>query len=337
MRFSALIKNFGGERISDKIVSLVIDDQRVVSQRISIDPFGEKKISMYYTFNLSGIHSGYIETGEDFMPIDNKYFFSIRVIDKIRILSVNGRPGTSPLNDETFYLDTVLNPSGDENSIFKITEIKQNELNKIEFSDFDIYIFSNVSELSPLHIKVLEQCVKGGAGILFFMGDSVLPEKYNEEIFKNGSGIFPSRISYQISSSSNADVQNENYFFINSIELKHPIFSILQDETLKVLQRIPFYSFYRFEYKVEYNSKKINYAVNLNFSESDLESISEEEIIKKIGTGANHLSFSLPVKNFTGPVLAGWFKGEIWKILFIVLLLLIVIETLVANHFRKGV
>ncbi|MBI5207304.1 MAG: VWA domain-containing protein, partial [Candidatus Firestonebacteria bacterium] len=135
--FNAIAKNFGKESMQNKLLSLVINGQKVFNQQVSLKPHEEIKLTLYHTFAKQGIHSGYIEISDDLMSIDNRYYFILDVIDKINILSVSGKNGPTPDKNETFYLNIALNPENSSNSIFRVKEITQDELDKIEFSDFD--------------------------------------------------------------------------------------------------------------------------------------------------------------------------------------------------------
>ncbi len=423
IRFSAMIKNYGNEKVTNKLLGLVINGQNVSSQNIDLEPNEGKNVNLYYTFNTPGIYNGYVEINDAFMPVDNKNFFSLEVIDKIKILSVSTSSKNDYEKNEAFYLNIALNPSGSEDSIFRISSIDEDNLAKIEFSDFDLFILSNVPALSGVQVKILEECIKRGSGILFFLGDKVIPEKYNEEIYKNNSGILPGKITYQIASTENS----QHYYYINKIDNTHAVFSVFQEESINQLQKVPFYSFYRTEvnelskgikilawfndglpaliekeyekghvllftssiglkwnilainsifpslihqcvrylslyknndkinfkigeddipieitnispgiHKIKKDGKEKIYVLNLDFKESNLEMISEEEVVNKIITGNVQLSFTLPSKSFSGSsIYGGWFKGEIWKVLFIVLLFLLVIETLLANRYKE--
>ncbi|MBI5418427.1 VWA domain-containing protein [Candidatus Poribacteria bacterium] len=247
VRFTVFVKNFSTQSVENKILSLVIGGQKVNNQRINLEPGESKKMDLYYTFSSIGVHTGYIELTEDLMPIDNRFYFCMNVVDKLKILSVSGKTNNAEEKSEAFYFNVAVNPPNIENILFKVKEIKQDELGKVEFSDFDIFVLANVSYLSNIQLKVMEECVKRGSGVLFFLGDKINTEEYNKEIYHDGFGLLPGKITYQINSSGNKNTEIGQYFYIDKIEKEHLIFSVFVENTFNALQKIPFYSFYRVE------------------------------------------------------------------------------------------
>src|SRR5256884_4600239 len=59
----------------------------------------------------------------------------------------------------------------------------------------DLIYLLNVAELKEKALKNLEEYVKNGGSVAFFLGDKVRPEFYNKFLYKDGKGLFPAPLA----------------------------------------------------------------------------------------------------------------------------------------------
>src|SRR5207253_1819373 len=90
-------------------VRLIVDGQKVGERRIEKPEADRWAVPhFYHTFTTGGWHSGYIEIPEDALASDNRRYFAFEVLDRVKVLAVNGAPSQVPRLDELFFLKTAL-------------------------------------------------------------------------------------------------------------------------------------------------------------------------------------------------------------------------------------
>jgi hypothetical protein len=88
---------------------------------------------------------------------------------------------------DTFHLKTLFTAArGFEVQRGGITELRRPDLEKYPA----IYLL-NVPELDERAVKSLEDYVRGGGSVAFFMGPRVRPEFYTQKLYRDGKGLFP--------------------------------------------------------------------------------------------------------------------------------------------------
>ncbi len=153
----------------------------------------------------------------DGLLADNIRYAVVEVRDKVPILVVDGNgPKGREENKDSFFIHCALVSVpgssyqlvyGDElapgNATNPTRALERPDLNK-----FPTIFLLNVRDLTPKQTANLENYVKEGGGVAFFMGNLVNSEWYNSKLYKNGKGLFP------------APIQREYYPDHNSKELE---------------------------------------------------------------------------------------------------------------------
>ena len=125
---------------------------------------------------------GEIKADQDTLPTDDIRYFSHQSNRKIKVLVVDGDPGTVSHQSESFYLERALNPFSVSVSHIDPTVSTLAELSLRNLADFSVVIFANVSELPVGYELVLENFVLQGGALIFGMGDQVDAKYYNEKL-----------------------------------------------------------------------------------------------------------------------------------------------------------
>ena len=128
---------------------------------------------------------------------------------------------------------------------FKPTIVPWYELTqaRTKFSDYEAVVFVNVPEIDAQKVlPELQTFVEAGGGALFFLGDKVLPEKYNEHLFRgDGSGLLAMRLadkpagtpwSPQTTTLDRAD----SYFRLEIADELHPAVRTFNDDRRRHLR-----------------------------------------------------------------------------------------------------
>ncbi len=185
--------------------------------------------SLPYRFDESGYHTIVAEVRSDGLVVDNKRFFTVDVRDEIEILLVDGDPAVDPLERETFYLQTALQPRDDAMTAlggrvtpFQPVNIAADLLRDVEWKRFSMVVLANVAEVPSQELASLRRYVAEGGLLVVFMGSNVDPQTYNrlfhapgpekllpfEVVEERGDSLSPVYLQFSDSSHPVAD-----YFF----------------------------------------------------------------------------------------------------------------------------
>lgn len=244
VRFEARVSNLGREAVSNIRVSLSADNEPP-SDEFTIDslpPGGSKSVSLFAKLRAEGFHSIMARIPEDRLPADDKRTLAVRAIKEVRVLLVDGDPGSEPRDSETFFLRHALIPvpsSEQPNYFIKATRIAAPELPTARFDDFDAVVLANVASFAEPVAKSLEQYIRRGGGLMVFLGDKITTAFYNEQL-AGKLRLLPATIG---SGRGNAE-QDVDFFTIQDRGLDHSIVSLWNDPNAGTLSSVRFYRAY---------------------------------------------------------------------------------------------
>ena len=241
IRFEVRVSNFGRDEVRNTRVSLSADNE-APSDEFTIDslpPGGSKNVSLFAKLRTEGFHSVVARIPEDRLAADDKRTLVVHAINEVRVLLVDGDPGTEPRDSETFFLRHALIPvpaSEQQNYFIKITRMLGSEFGTARLDDFDAVVLANVADFGDPVAKNLEQYVRRGGGLLIFSGQKINPSFYNEQL----SGKYHLLPATFGSARGNAE-QDADYFTLQDRDLEHGIVSIWNDPNAGTLSSVRFY------------------------------------------------------------------------------------------------
>jgi von Willebrand factor type A domain/Aerotolerance regulator N-terminal len=135
--------------------------------------------------------------------IDGRRYFALEVLESVKVLAVNGAPSQVPLQDELFFLRFGLAVSEGEKSSFEMEEIgpanlaeKMQDVDKFR-AEFPLVLLANVESLPDAALAKLEEYTAQGGSVLFFLGDKVNANHYNENMAaasRRLGGLLPAKL-----------------------------------------------------------------------------------------------------------------------------------------------
>ena len=148
---------------------------------------------------------------DDALPLDNYRWLSVSAREAIQVLAVGSRPS------DTRHIGLALNPRSQERGVMTVKEVSDSALVETDLTPFDCVILSNIGRFSREEAGLLHHYVASGGGLIFFLGDQVQADSYNEQLADaEALRILPARLR-EISRSSS------NHF--NPLNYEHPIVS----------------------------------------------------------------------------------------------------------------
>jgi hypothetical protein len=139
----------------------------------------------------------------DGLLADNIRYAVVEVRDKVPILVVDGEgPKGREENKDSFFIHRALIsvPGASYQLVFADELAPGNATNptkaleRADLNKFPTIFLLNVRDLTPKQTANLENYVKEGGGVAFYMGPNVNAIWYNKNLYKDGKGVFPAPI-----------------------------------------------------------------------------------------------------------------------------------------------
>jgi hypothetical protein len=134
---------------------------------------------------------------EDGLTADNIRHAAIKVRKQVPILIVDSAGERQRDQDgaDTRHVAAALDAA--PGAGFAITKGGVDELEKANLEKYLTIYLLNIPRLSPNQQKNLENYLANGGSAAFFLGKEVDPQFYNENLFKQGKGVFPVELADQ--------------------------------------------------------------------------------------------------------------------------------------------
>jgi hypothetical protein len=188
-----------------------------------------------------------IPESTDRLAADNASFRSLDVLDRIRVLLIDGDPAADAaaegLAGETDFLRIALSPrefdTPDRKSLIQTDVTTVYGLARVNLPDYNAVVLANVGELPPGLVEELKTAVRSeGKGLLIFLGDRVSREHYNK-LLGTQAGLLPGTVEPGFI--ENREDEKEG-FGLSTDDLVHPIVSFFASREMReYLARPRFY------------------------------------------------------------------------------------------------
>jgi hypothetical protein len=197
INFTATLVNLGPEQ-QDVLLDVSVDgepDLKAAQVLKTVKP-GVQNVAFALTFAKPGFvhvtasvgnkNTAVPEAGIRHIVVEVRKQFPVLVVDG------NGKEGGKRGGD-THAVDAVL-------SLLKGVKVVVGDLDALEKAGLDQYAaiyLLNLPELKAKAVANLENYVKEGGGVAFFLGDKVKPQRYNQRLWRDGKGLFPAPLNTQ--------------------------------------------------------------------------------------------------------------------------------------------
>jgi len=240
----AELKNFGGQARNAQPVEILVDGSPVKQQQVALPPGGKASVSFSCRFPSAGDHTVEARAEGDRLDIDNHRFLVVPVKEEIRVLCVDGRPSGEAAGGATSYLTTALAPQreGTGRALVRPEVVPESALLECRLAEYDCAILCNVAQFTASEAKALDTYLKGGGNLIFFLGDQVRAENYNEQL---GGGnpsvvrILPARLGAVVSQPAGHPTR------LDPLEYQHRIVRAFRSRENSGLLTTPIFKYFR--------------------------------------------------------------------------------------------
>jgi hypothetical protein len=188
----ARLKNFGRQTISRQPVELFVDGRRVADKQVELPPGGSATVGFSYRFAAAGDHTIEVRAVGDALEVDNHRYLALPAREAIRALCIDGRPSGKPFRGAADYLAVALAPKASPAGGLVRAEVAgESALLERNLGGYDCLFLCNVAQFTAAETKTLDGYLRGGGTVVFFLGDQVLPDRYNREL---GPRLLPAKL-----------------------------------------------------------------------------------------------------------------------------------------------
>ena len=143
---------------------------------INLDAGSEVKVSFNLLVETPGWMDGEVTLSSDRLTSDDVFYFPLMVKEKVKVLVVDGDPGSSLKASESYFLVSALRPGGPEGSPFLTRIVTESEVDRVDLEVYDALFFLNVARPD---LSRAASFLEAGKPVFIFLGDRVVPEVYN--------------------------------------------------------------------------------------------------------------------------------------------------------------
>jgi hypothetical protein len=194
--FSATLRDFGHEARKQQTVDLMVDGRAAGRQYVDVPASGEASVQFSHRFETAGEHAVEVRAPGDALDIDNHRYLVVNVRQAVRVLCIDGRPAGDPTKASIYALSNALLAHSDSNerSPIDVTVAPESALMERDLTAYDCVMLSNVAQFTASESRLLDNYVRHGGSLVFFLGDRVRSENYNRILADVPMPLLPARL-----------------------------------------------------------------------------------------------------------------------------------------------
>ena len=229
------IRNFGQAPFRDE-VTLRVNGIETGKRRVDIPPHSGRVEIFRQTFG-SATNTGEVMLGEDGLPVDNRFYFTVNAPTPVRVLCLEERSRPNRPSEAAYYLSQALSLRRDPPVVVEVRS--PDALTATDPSEYDVVISANLSVLPRAAKDRLTGYVRSGGSLIIALNPAV-----SSGIFNSSFGeLLPGRIA----SLSSPDGPRDRYRLLTDVNYQHPVFQPFSGPRHGDFGTVRFYRTARFE------------------------------------------------------------------------------------------
>lgn len=154
----------------DKVpVNLLLSGKLISSSSFNFPGKSSQTISLFFPDNEPGFKHGYVEVDDRPITFDNKFFFTYRINDNIKILDINsGQPNK--------YIKALFG----NDSLFQFRTTNYKSIRYDELGNYDLIILDNIESISSGISNEIVNFINSGKNCLILTPENIDLQSYND-------------------------------------------------------------------------------------------------------------------------------------------------------------
>ncbi|MFZ5833455.1 MAG: vWA domain-containing protein [Planctomycetota bacterium] len=197
-QLEATLRRFG-RQAAEQPVTLKIDSRQIDSQATRLSADGEATVRFSLRLEAAGELAGEAVAPGDALELDNHRYVALPVAERARVLCVAGRQSAGSSVGVAHYLTLALAPQGKESPVV-VEVVNENALTERDLTRYDCIFLCNIAQFTKGEARALAQAAAHGGSLVFFLGQEVLPQRYNQQLQgPDGQSLLPARLGDAVS------------------------------------------------------------------------------------------------------------------------------------------
>jgi hypothetical protein len=230
------VTNYSSTPAKNVSVSLAEDGQSrpgVIFREIP--PGRTVKERFQVNFSTEGPHEITARLDSDAVAIDNYRFYSTDLPNDVPVLIVIG----DAQSQDAQFLSWAAAPGGSVRTGLRPQVDSSRALNPKQLENYGAIVLTDIERLDTSAVTALEQYAASGGGVAFFLGNSCQTKSFNDDLYRNGNGLFPVPLG------GHADLAVDRLQTAPDVEVeKHFIFRIFAELRNTFLQTVLVYRYF---------------------------------------------------------------------------------------------
>lgn len=185
------LKGFGRPLRTRQPVELLVDGRSVGQKSCDVVPDEQSTVAFSYRFETPGDHTVEVRAAGDALEVDNHRWMAVPVRQSIGVLCINGRLSGQPFHGATDFLLYALCPEAGrtEKPLVRAEVKSERAIRELDLGGYDCVFLCDVAQFTSDEARVLQTYLAGGGNLVFFLGPSVMPQRYNRELGGREPGV----------------------------------------------------------------------------------------------------------------------------------------------------
>ena len=219
------VTNYGPSVARDVSVQLAEDGRARPAVTIAAIPPGQTATANFEVrYHDSGQHTITARLPADAVAVDNARYSVLDFPQNVPVLVIDGDPRAMAKRGDAYFIalpfaSSQIAPTGDQaanRSVATISAI-------IRSTAFMSFILLNIDRLDQPEIDAVEDYLRHGGGVVFFVGDRTRADFMNTRLYRDGKGPFPVPL---VGPTELLVDRTEPVADLTVDEPEHPVFSI---------------------------------------------------------------------------------------------------------------
>lgn len=206
------IRNYGQTPFQDDL-TLRVNDDATVTRRVDIPPRTGHVETFRQSFEAD-VNTGVVTLGEDRLPMDNRFYFTVNAPAPARVLCVEERIRPDRPSEAAYYLSQALSLRRDPPVVVEV--LSAGALSAVDPAGYDVIVSANLSALPRAAKDRLTGYVRSGGSLIIGLNPAVSPDIFNSSFGE----LLPGRIE----SVSSPDAPGDRYRLLTDVNYQHPVF-----------------------------------------------------------------------------------------------------------------
>ncbi|GMV80117.1 MAG: hypothetical protein AMXMBFR7_13010 [Planctomycetota bacterium] len=220
-QFVATIRNLGTDPARRVPVQFYVDGEQAGREEVElVESTKPGTVSFRHTFMEPGSHHVRVELNADVLAPDDTAFLALDVEDQIKVLCVDGEQRSEANMSEMDFFRQAISPSrAQEFNAGKVPlspeVISDGAFPDVNLDDYRLVVLGNVALIPKEKVAVLEQYVRRGGSLWWWLGYRVDAALYNQEF----ASVLPCRLGDLIGT---GDPDSREFEALDDKAIDHP-------------------------------------------------------------------------------------------------------------------